>query len=187
VIFQDKWITLKDGRAAVLKSPCVEDAEKMLNYIKQACGETDFLIRYPEEWNITVEQETEWVKSLRTSPRTLGISCYVGGEVAGNCEITFRGGIKTAHRATIGIAILRDYWNLGIGSAMLKELVAAARTRGTELVELEFVEGNDRAKRLYEKIGFRVVGERPNAFKLKDGTYRSEFTMQMYLKGNAYD
>ena len=92
-----------------------------------------------------------------------------------------------SHRATIGIAILRDYWNLGIGSAMLKELVAAARTRGTELVELEFVEGNDRAKRLYEKIGFRVVGERPNAFKLKDGTYRSEFTMQMYLKGNAYD
>ena len=75
MIFQDKWITLKDGRAAVLKSPCVEDAEKMLSYIKQACGETDFLIRYPEEWNITVEQEMEWVKGLRASPHTQGIAC----------------------------------------------------------------------------------------------------------------
>lgn len=40
-----------------MKSPCVEDAEKRLNYIKKSCGETDFLLRYPEEWNITVEQE----------------------------------------------------------------------------------------------------------------------------------
>ena len=31
MIFEEKKITLKDGRTAILKSPCVEDAEKMLN------------------------------------------------------------------------------------------------------------------------------------------------------------
>ena len=102
-------------------------------------------------------------------------------EVAGNCEISFRGGMKTSHRATIAIAILKDYWNLGIGSAMFEELVAAAQNRGTEIMELEFIEGNDRARHLYEKFGFRVVSEKPNAFKLKDGTYRNEFYMQKYL------
>ena len=35
---------------------------------------------------------------------------------------------------------------------------------------------------VYEKFGFRVVAEKPNAFKLKDGTYRSEFYMQKYLR-----
>ena len=49
-------------------------------------------------------------------------------------------------------------------------------------MELEFIEGNDRAKHLYEKFGFRVVAEKPNAFKLKDGTYRNEFYMQKYLR-----
>ena len=182
MIFEDKPITLKDGRTAILKSPCVEDAEKLLNYIKTSCGETEYLARYPEEWNTTVEQEEAWVNRLRSSPDTLGITCYIDGEVAGNCEISFRGGMKTSHRATIAIAILKDYWNLGIGSAMFEELVAAAQNRGTEIMELEFIEGNDRARHLYEKFGFRVISEKPNAFKLKDGTYRNEFYMQKYLR-----
>lgn len=181
MIFEEKEITLKDGRTAILKSPCVEDAEKMLHYIKKSCGETDFLLRYPEEWNITVEQEEAWVTRLRSSPDALGITCYIDGEVAGNCEISFRGGIKTSHRATIAIAILEDYWNLEIGSAMFRELVDTAQKRGTEIMELEFIEGNERAKHLYEKFGFRIISERPNAFKLKDGTYRSEIYMQKYL------
>jgi len=101
--------------------------------------------------------------------------------VAGNCDIRFHGGIKTSHRATVGIAILRDYWSLGIGSAMFAELISAAQSRGTEIVELEFIEGNDRARRLYEKFGFRIVCQKPNAFKLKDGTRLSEFHMQKYL------
>ena len=89
--------------------------------------------------------------------------------------------MKTSHRATIAIAILREFWALGIGSAMLEELVAAAQKRGTEILELEFVEGNERAKHLYEKFGFRVVSEMPNAFRLKDGTHLSLFYMQKYL------
>ena len=70
MIVEDKPITLKDGRTAILKSPCVEDAEKLLNYIKTSCGATEYLARYPEEWNTTVEQEEAWVNRLRSSPDT---------------------------------------------------------------------------------------------------------------------
>ena len=184
MIFEDKQITLKDGRTAILKTPCIEDAEKMLNYIKQSCGETDFLARYPEEWDgMTMESEERWIKNIRSSPNTIGVACYINGEIAGNCEINFRGGIKTAHRATVAIAILKEFWNLGIGSAMFAELIAAAEERPEiEFVELEFVEGNDRAKALYEKFGFQIVGERPNAFKLKDGRLLKEYFMQKELK-----
>ena len=181
MIFEEKKITLKDGRTAILKSPCVEDAEKMLAYIKKACDETDFLGRYPEEWDITVEQESAWINRVRTSPDLLAITCYIDGEVAGNCEISFKIGMKISHRATVGIAILRNYWNIGIGSAMFKELVACAQKRGTEIMELEYIEGNERARHLYEKIGFHIIAERPNAVKLKNGKYLSEMFMQKYL------
>ena len=186
MIFEDKKITLKDGRTAILKTPCIEDAEKMLKYIKKSCGETDYLTRYPEEWDsVSVESEEKWVKNLRESQSSLAITCYIDGEIAGNCEINFRGGIKTSHRATVAIAILKEYWNLGIGSAMFTELIAAAEARPeTEIVELEFVEGNDRARALYEKYGFQIVGERPNAFKLKDGRMQKEYFMQKTLKKN---
>lgn len=44
-------------------------------------------------------------------------------------------------------------------------------------IELEFVEGNVRARQLYEKMGFRITGVRPNAIRLKDGTLLNEYTM----------
>ena len=181
MIFEAKQITLKDGRTAVLKTPELEDAQKLMDYIQTAFGETDFLTRYPEEWTTTLEQEQAWIRNLRSSENTLGIACYVDGEVAGNCEITFLKGIKMGHRATVAIAILKAYWNLGIGSAMFEAMIAAAEAHGTEIMELSFLEGNTRACHLYEKFGFRIFAERPNAFKLKDGTYLQEFSMQKYL------
>ena len=184
MIFEYKKIILKDGRFAVLKTPCIEDAEKMLNYIKKACGETDYLIRYPEEWNeVTVESEETWIKNLRFSAYSLAIACYVDDEVVGNCEINFMSSLKTLHRASVHIAIHREYWNLGIGSAMFEELIAVAKSRPEiEMIELEFLEGNDRGRALYEKFGFKIVGERPDAFKLKNGKMLKEIFMQKKLR-----
>ena len=125
MIFHPKQITLKNGTTAILKTPEISDAAGMLAYITKACGETEFLLRYPEEWEyVTVENEKKWVKNLRESKNTLAITCFIDGEIAGNCEISFRTGIKTKHRATIAIAILQKYWNLGIGSAFFREMIA---------------------------------------------------------------
>ena len=181
MIFEQKQIQLKDGRFAILKTPQPDDAEKLLRFIKQSCSETNFLARYPEEWTISVEQEISWVNRLRNSPDALAISCYVDGDVVGNCEINFKSGVKASHRATVAIAILQTCWGQGIGSAMFTEMLRAAQSRGTEIVELGVIEGNERAMSLYKKFGFKAVAVWPKAFKLKDGTYQNEIIMQKYL------
>ncbi len=186
MIFQPKEITLKNGVKAILKTPEISDAAGMLAYIKQACGETEFLLRTPEEWeSVTVDKEEKWVKNLRESKNTLAITCFIDSKIAGNCEISFRSGVKTSHRATVAIAILKEYWNLGIGSAFFREMISAAEARdGTEIVELDFIEGNTRARALYEKFGFRITGMIPNAIRQKDGSYRNEYQMQLKLSKN---
>ncbi len=183
MIFQPKEITLKNGTKAILKTPEISDAEGMLAYITKACGETDFLLRTPEEWEaVTLEKEEKWVKGRRESNDTLAITCFIDGEIAGNCEISFRSGVKVAHRAVIAIAILKKYWSLGIGSAFFREMIAVAQAReGIEIIELDFVEGNSRARALYEKFGFRITGMIPNAIRQKDGSYRNEYQMQLVL------
>lgn len=37
------------------------------------------------------------------------ITCFVDDKVAGSCEISFRSGMKTSHRATLSISILKEY------------------------------------------------------------------------------
>ena len=78
----------------------------------------------------------------------------------------------------MAIALLREYWNQGIGTRMFQELIRIAETNENILqMELDFVEGNSRARALYEKMGFRITGVRPNAIRLKDGTLLNEYSM----------
>ena len=45
----EKRILLKDGREAVIRSAQPGDAAEMAAFMKTTAGETDFLLRYPEE------------------------------------------------------------------------------------------------------------------------------------------
>jgi ribosomal protein S18 acetylase RimI-like enzyme len=83
----------------------------------------------------------------------------------------------------VAIALRRDFWNLGIGTKMFEKLIRIAEGIDDVIqMELEFVEGNDRARHLYEKMGFRIVGIRPNAIRLKNGTLLNEYIMIKELK-----
>ncbi len=177
MVFEDKEIRLKDGRTAILRSPVPEDAGPMLEYLRQAAGETPFLMRTPEECTDTLEQEQDFIRKFRLSQEDVMLLCIVGGRLAGTCHLSRLPRLKTRHRGTVGIGLVRDFWNLGIGTAMFQELLAIARSWGLSQLELEFVEGNTRAQALYEKMGFQITGARPNAFRLPDGTMLKEFQM----------
>ncbi|MBQ8632775.1 MAG: GNAT family N-acetyltransferase [Lachnospiraceae bacterium] len=179
MIIEEVKFKLKDGREAVLRSPKEEDVESTLEYLVISAGETDFILRYPEECSkYTPEGEKKLFEQKNASPNEAMIMCIVDGRVVGNCEISFFRGMKTRHRASIGIALISEFWNQGIGTKMFEEMIRLAETREevTQL-ELEFVEGNARARHLYEKMGFRITGVHPNAIRLKDGTLLNNYLM----------
>ncbi len=184
MIIEDVRFELKDGREAILRSPKKEDVESTLEYLVISAGETDYILRYPEECGkYTPEGEKKLFEQKNESPNEAMIMCIVDGKVVGNCEISFFKGMKTKHRASIGIALISDFWNQGIGTKMFEEMIRLAESReGVMQIELEFVEGNDRARHLYEKMGFRITGVRPNAIRLKDGTLLNEYTMIREIK-----
>lgn len=180
--FEPKLVPLKDGRTAVFRAPRAEDAQGTLDYLKAACSETDFLLRAAEECEgMTVEGEAAWLTRSAEDPNCFMIVCEVDGEIAGNCEIRFDTRVKLRHRAVIGIGLKQKFWNLGIGSAMFRELEAEARRRpGIHHMMLEVIEGNSRARALYEKMGFRIVGVNPDNLMLKTGL-ANEYIMTKLL------
>ena len=179
---EDKKVHLKDGRLCILRSPKLEDADQLIEYLKVTAAETDFLLKYPEEVKISVEQEKEILKWFIESERDLMIIAEVDGKVAGNCSFSAIGGkLRVRHRCSLGIALYQKYWGLGIGRELTALLLEKARDCGYEQIELEVVSKNKRAVALYEKIGFERVGERPKAMKHKDGSYDSNIIMVKQL------
>ena len=74
--------------------------------------------------------------------------------------------------------MLKEYWNQGIGTRLFQELIRIAEENPNLIhMELDFVEGNSRARALYEKMGFRITGVKPNAIRLKAGTLLNEYSM----------
>ena len=61
------------------------------------------------------------------------------------------------------------------------QIARIARERGIRQVELEYIEGNDRGRALYEKLGFVQVAEHPDAVRLKDGSFRKLVFMMKVL------
>lgn len=179
---EDKEVILKNGQKCILRSPKLDDAEPLIDYLKVSAGETDFLLKYPEEVNITVEKEKDILQWSIDSKRDLMIIAEVDGKVVGNCSFSPIGQkMRIRHRCSIGIALYEKVWGLGIGTALLSLLIESAIKCGYEQMELDVVSRNDRAIKLYEKMGFVKCGNKPKAMRHKDGTYDDEIMMVKQL------
>lgn len=178
--FEPQTITLKDGRTAILRSPDPKkDAADLVQYLYDTAADTPFVLRTPEEISYTVEGEERFLQNVVESAWDCMILCEVDGHIAGNCHIMFNGRVKTFHRCSVAIALRKAYWGQGIGTAMFEAMESLARQReGVSIMELEFIEGNARARGLYEKMGFRIVGWHPDAIRQTDGTLLALYLMQ---------
>jgi ribosomal-protein-alanine N-acetyltransferase len=64
------------------------------------------------------------------------------------------------------IAISPDYRQMGVGEGVLRKVLLEMRKKGAEFVFLEVRPSNLAARRLYEKLGFTMLG-------LRKGYYRT--------------
>lgn len=176
--FEPRTITLKDGSSCTLRPTHPDDAAEMIDYMKQTAEETRFVLRTPEEVTFTLEQEREILGHLLEDPGSVMMLAEVEGQVAGNCSISGMGyKSRIRHRCSMAIALKKDFWNLGIGYAMITYLTELAKQIGFEQMELEVVADNVRGKKLYEKCGFTETGKHLRALKYDDGTYADEIIM----------
>lgn len=182
MIVADTVLTLKDGRTAILRSGREEDARGALDYLLQCTGESEFVIRYPDECDFTEESERAFFAQTAASPNELALVALIDGKIVGTAGLHREPWRKVRHRADVAIALLKNSWGLGLGTAMLSMLIDTARTMdGLELLELSYVEGNARASALYEKLGFRATGIHRDAYRLSDGRTCSEIMMTLKL------
>lgn len=182
--FEAKEVETKDGRTLILRSPEADDAERMIAYLKQVTGETEYLLRTPEEVTYTIEQEQDLINRWLESERSTMIAVFDadGKRVLGSTSVNPIGDkARNRHRAGIGISLFKELWGQGLGAILMTEIVDAARKIGYSQVELGVYADNGRAIRLYEKQGFETTGRIPRAFRMGDGSFCDELMMVKFL------
>ncbi len=178
MMIESQVIQLKNGQTCILRSPKKEDAEALVEYLKVTAGETDFLLRCPEEITSTIEEEEIFIKGMNNATDSLKIVAEINGEIAGRvCYSAIGDRLRNKHRMQLSIAVYKRFWGCGVGTALMKLLLEKAKEFGFERAELEVVSRNWRAITLYKKLGFEQIGCIPHAMKYADGSYDSLIMM----------
>lgn len=172
-----------DGTDIVLREPTADDARGLMEFINSVIGERLSGIVLVKE--LTLKAEKAWLAGiLKDIRRGEAVMLLVesDGRILGNCHATRRA-MKHAHRASIGIALVKEARGKGIGEFAMRATIDLARKRmkGVEFIDLSTFGYNKRAQRLYMRLGFVKVGEIPDAVREGD-RYFSEHLMALDLK-----
>ncbi len=172
-----------DGTEIVLREPRADDRRQMMEFINSVIGEEMSGIVLDKK--LTLRTEKAWLSGvLRDMRRKDAVMLLIesDGEILGNCHATRRT-MKHAHRATIGIALMKKARGKGIGEVAMRATINLVRERmkGVEFIDLSTFGYNKRAQRLYKRLGFVKVGDIPSAVREGD-QYFSEHLMALDLK-----
>lgn len=95
------------------------------------------------------------------------------GELIGQAFVMLKSGDREAadgvHRAYVFSFRVKAKWrNKGIGSSLMQFVEQDLKQRGFRFVTLNVAKENEGALRLYQHLGYRVVGSRPGIWSFRD-------------------
>jgi len=145
----------------------------------------DALRLHPRAYGSSYEEEVEY--SLETLgarwPAAPGVMLggFVGDRLAGLTGLRVEPWVKTRHKGFIyTVYVDQAFRGLGLATGLVEAALAAGRKAGLRYVALTVAIGNDGARRIYERLGFRTFGVEPRGL-LVDGAFVDEEMMLLEL------
>lgn len=176
-----KIIKLKSGKELLLRRPKEEDAEAMIEYLNIVGGESDNLLFGKNEFRLTLEQEREHIRNINENNNALMILGIIDNQIVSVSQVSAPNRKRIAHNSELAISVKKEYWDMGIGTAVMEALIDFARNHNTiKTISLGVKASNKKAQHLYEKLGFEKVGVHRNFFNI-DGNYDDEILMDLYI------
>jgi len=130
----------KNNRTITIRQSVPDDAEKLLKTAMTNILEQEFILTAPEEFNLTDEQEREWIQSITANPTNLLLVAEADGEIAGILNVTGNQRKKLSHTAEFGMGVLKEYRNMGIGAMLISEMIAWLRkTNGLKNLRFRYL------------------------------------------------
>jgi len=175
-------IKLKNNKEVVIRSAEVSDAEGIMDAIKRYISDSEYIPKVLEEFKMTQEQEINWIHSFTQADNSLLLVAVFENEIIGNIDINGNTRMIMQHTAMIGMGMLCEWRNTGLGTALMKSSIDWAKENPIlELLWLQVYTENVLGMNLYKKMGFEEVGVMKDFFK-QNGRYYDNLTMSLSVK-----
>ena len=153
----------------IIEKAKASDAKAILDFTRKCGSETDNLSFGSEGIPITVEEETAFLEAAENSDKSIFLVARKDNEIIGTANYSVFPKKRMSHRGEFGISVVKDFWNCGVGSELLKHILDFAKNIAkSEIVSLEVRSDNLAAIHLYEKFGFEKIGTFKGFFKIED-------------------
>lgn len=173
----------KNGRPFIVRHASEADAAGLLacahRYIADGVGQ----VMVPGEFNMTEEKEREWIRGLRENPNELLLVAECAGTIIGNIDFHIGRRQRTCHAGMFGMGVEKEWRGVGVGSALLGQLIKWAKSNPQiDKVSLRVLANNERAIGLYKKLGFKQEGYSLKEIKLGPNHYIDDIHMALLVK-----
>lgn len=169
-----KSMQLKNGQTVLLRDAVKEDAPELVTYLHKIGGESDFLTFGYGELSVSVNDEEALLEDSRNAQNKIMILAIVGDKIIGNLHYSGGARARIKHTGEFGVSVLKDYWNQGLGTAMVQELIQWAKASNViRKLNLRVRRDNKSAIRVYEKLGFVQEGLITREFVISGQFYDS--------------
>ncbi|MDP5276491.1 GNAT family N-acetyltransferase [Chengkuizengella axinellae] len=156
-----------------------KDAEKFLKLLKRLDNETKYMLFEPDERTSSIGEIKDHITKLLKSKSMIFVAENNQG-FAGYI-LANRGTLqRIKHSAYIVIGILQASTGKGIGQMLFERMERWASKQQISRLELTVMTHNDKAIKLYEKMGFEKEGVKRHSLII-DGTSIDEYYMSKLL------
>lgn len=135
-----------------------EDAEEMILYLNQVGKESDNLMHGKDGFHAPIEGVRRRLAMFSDSDNSIVIVAVMNSKIIARAELDGYPNMRMHHRAKFSISVKKDYWNKGIGTAMMNTIWKSAKIMQLKSIELEVLADNFAGIALYKKMGFETIG-----------------------------
>lgn len=119
-----------------------------------------------QEKQPSMNEELKWATKLLKDIRernALASVAEINGKIVGMCDVRTESIMEKQHVGSVGIAVNEGYRSIGIGTALVNDIIRKSKGR-FEILRLDLFAINRKALGLYAKSGFKVYGKLPKGY-----------------------
>ena len=159
------------------------DAIELVTFLNRVSLETDFTSLDRDGILLTSEEMEIFLNKQASSDNQITLLAFLNDKIAGIVNITADQRKRVRHIGDLFIVIGKIYWNNGLGSLLLEEVIEWAQASGIlRRLQLTVQTRNQAAVHLYQKHGFVIEGIQERGAYIEEGEF-----IDVYLMGRLID